>query len=396
MSKSLRRHFTTPSAALYAALAIGGFGASTVSAATPDWRPIPLDEQAFDFPEASSFRVENVQGREALCLDGEAFARGVSLQNGSIAVDIANDDRRRFANVIFRAGTRDNYETAYLRMHKSGQFDAVQYTPHLNGETNWQLFREAQLRADFGDDPWITLRVDFVGDRAKVSLGGDGAGPALTTDLTLPAQRGAIGLRTLFEGCFSNFRYSSARPLFDTEVEEGGMSPTLEQSGSGHIQQWALSNPFPLEDWAGIAARLPQNPQWSAADVERNGRLLISRYVQKQSSGSFERNRLDAVYAGVAIHSDDDQVAELQIDASDMATVWLNGSVLYSFDNSFRAKGPLFRGDFDATKQSLNLRLNKGRNELIVLVAERANGWGLAGRVSAENRVSIEAIDADQ
>ncbi|MCK0127602.1 hypothetical protein [Erythrobacter sp. F6033] len=391
MPKSEKLDLKSSLLALITALALGGFSAAPGTAAAPDWLTVPLDEDTFDLSAASSFHIKNLEGRDALCLNGEAFARGLTLENGSIAVDIANDDRRRFANVIFRASARHTYETAYLRMHKSGQFDAVQYTPHLNGETNWQLFREAQSRADFGNDPWITLRVDFAGDRAKVSLGGDDAGPVLTTELTLPAESGAIGLRTLFEGCFSNFRYSRTLPIF--EDDDGRAPRPIVQPALGHINEWSLSNPFPLESWPGIAANPPQNPQWSIANVERNGRLLISRYVQKQSSGSFERNRLDAVYAGVAIHSDDAQVAELQIDASDMATVWLNGSVLYSFDNSFRAKGPLFRGDFDATKQSLNLRLNEGRNELIVLVAERANGWGLAGRVSAEQPLKIEAID---
>ncbi len=388
MPGSMRLALTPKLTAVLAALIVGGVSAASGSAADHGWQNFPLNEGTFDVSSASSARFETLNGRDALCINGEAFARDVTLRNGSIAVDIANDNRRHFANIIFRAASNDTYETAYLRMHKSGQFDAVQYTPHLNGETNWQLFGEAQARAQFGNDPWITLRVDFAGDRAKVSLGGTDNKPALVTHLTLPVEQGAIGLRTLFEGCFSNFRYSSTMPsLPDEGLDENAYAQ------DGLIEQWSLSDSFPIEAWAGLSASLPESPHWRTAESESNGRLLISRHRRKQSAGAFERNQLDAVYAGVAIYSDGEQTAALQIDASDMATVWLNGEVLFSFDNSFRAKGALFRGDFDVSKQSLSLSLSEGRNDLVVLVAERANGWGLAAAVSAEKPVRIEPFE---
>lgn len=365
--------------------------APDTASAIERWQAVPLNADAFDVSKATSVSSEQRDGRDTLCIDGEAFVRSVSLANGSIAVDIANDHHRHFANLIFRAASQDDYETAYLRMHKSGQFDALQYTPHLNGETNWQLFREAQARVDFGDDAWITLRVDFVDDRARIRVGFESAEPTLDTVLTLPAEAGGIGLRTLFEGCFSNFRYT-------TQSATWAASDTALRTPApiGTIERWSLSDAFSIEEWAGIFASLPQSPDWGTVDAEPSGRLLISRYRRKATSGGFERNQLDGVYAGVAIHSPQAQPAALQIDASDMATVWLNGQVLYAFDNSFRAKGPLHRGDFDATKQTLGLPLSKGRNELIVLVAERANGWGLAGAVLADETVRIEPLEIDR
>jgi hypothetical protein len=357
------------------------------AAAATEWRSVPLTADAFDVTKATSASFEQLLGRDALCIDGEAFVRGVSLTQGSVAVDIANDNHRHFANLIFRAKSQDDYETAYLRMHKSGQFDAVQYTPHLNGETNWQLFREAQARVDFGNKPWITLTVDFVDDRAQIRVGSESEEPVLETVLTLPEQSAGIGLRTLFEGCFSNFRYTNQRPTWAVSDPV----PTTP-APIGTIDRWSLSTTFPVEQWDGVFADFPRSPDWSTVKAEPSGRLLISRYRRKASSGGFERNRLDGVYAGVAIHSEQPQHAAQQIDASDMATVWLNGEVLFAFDNSFRAKGPLYRGDFDATKQTLGLPLREGRNELVVLVAERANGWGLAAALLADDTVRIEPL----
>lgn len=361
------------------------------AAASAGWQSASLNPDTFDISRANSVSFEKLSGREAMCIDGEAFLRGVSLAEGSVAVDIANEHHRHFANLIFRAASQDEYETAYLRMHKSGQFDAVQYTPHLNGETNWQLFREAQARIDFGDAPWITLRVDFADDRAQIRVGSESEEPVLETALTLSEQSGRVGLRTLFEGCFSNFRYTTQRPSRTVSDKVSTIPARI-----GTIERWSLSRAFPVEQWVGIAASLPQSPDWNTVRAEPNGRLLISRYRRKASTGGFERNRIDGVYAGVAIHSQQAQSAALQIDASDMATIWLNGEVLFAFDNSFRAKGPLYRGDFDATKQTLALPLREGRNELIVLVAERANGWGLAAAVLANDTVRIEPLETDQ
>ncbi|WP_162627604.1 hypothetical protein [Erythrobacter sp. KY5] len=366
------------------------FAATVPVSANEGWQNVPLNEETFDLSQANSASFETRDGRDALCIDGEAFLRGVSLANGSVAVDIANNHHRHFANLIFRAASQDDYETAYLRMHKSGQFDAVQYTPHLNGETNWQLFREAQARVDFGETPWITLTVDFADDRARIRVGSDSEQPALETVLTLPAKEGGLGLRTLFEGCFSNFRYTAQSPAWATSDAEPPPSPP-----AGTIERWSLSDAFPMERWAGISEDLRSSLVWSTAEAEPNGRLLISRYRRKATSGDFERNQLDGVYAGVAIHSPNAQTAAFQFDASDMATVWLNGEALVAFDNSFRAKGPLHRGDFDATKQTVALPLREGRNELVVLVAERANGWGLGGSVQADGTLRIKPLDSD-
>lgn len=363
-------------------------GSTVAFAAEPTWQSIPLNEGNFDVSHAAKASFEKRGGRDALCINGEAFLRDVSLESGSIAVDIANDHHRHFANLIFRAAAHDQYETAYLRMHKSGQFDAVQYTPHLNGETNWQLFGEAQARADFGSEPWITLHVDFAGNRARVWVGPQGDNPALETHLTLPSEAGGIGLRTLFEGCFSNFRYTSELPDFGIASEPGRVS-----APDGAIMRWSLSDAFAFEKWEGLRARLPETQSWFTANAEPNGRLLLSRYRRKASSGAFEQNGLDAVYAATAIYSGEPQTAELQIDASDMATVWLNGTALFAFDNSFRAKGPLYRGDFDATKQTISLQLEAGRNELVVLVGERANGWGLAGVLTAKNELTVKPFE---
>lgn len=371
-----------------AALAVSLLALPSAALAGPEWTHVPLDAATLDLEGAETARFEQRGERRVLCLDGKAFVRGLDLAEGSIAVDIANERSRHFANIVFRASGPEDYETAYLRMHKSRQADAMQYTPTFNGETNWQLFADAQASADYGAGDWVTLRVDFAGSRVRVSMVRDGAEQAaFTTDLAHPASHSGVGIRTLFEGCFSNLRYARAVPAIPADEGATG-EPRLE----GAVMRWSLSPAFAMEAWAGLSETLRVAGDWQAVASEPDGMLLISRHRRKRSAGRFERNGLDGVYAGLAVHSDRARSVDLAIDASDMATVFLNGEAIHAFDNSFRAKGPLFRGEVDAARQVLRLPLRKGRNELFVLVAEQANGWGLSAAIEPVEGVRVTPV----
>lgn len=63
-------------------------------------------------------------------------------------------------------------------------------------------------------------------------------------------------------------------------------------------------------------------------------------------------------------------------------------------NNAFRAKGALFRGDFEPSTQTLSLPLKRGSNTLMIAVAERANGWGLSGRLSLYEGAEVSLLAA--
>lgn len=88
-------------------------------------------------------RTETYLGRQALRLrSGKAYRTDVLFENGTIEFDIAPKARRSFLGVEFRIqmeGGKANYEHVYFRPHKSGLWDAVQYTPGFHGASTWQL-----------------------------------------------------------------------------------------------------------------------------------------------------------------------------------------------------------------------------------------------------------------
>lgn len=355
--------------------------APTSLAAEPAAQAIPLSEAVIDLSKVRNYEFRDVAGREALCLDGVGLLREFELASGAIAVDVAVSGQRQFANLIFKARDADNFEEAYLRLHKSRQPDAVQYSPVLNGETNWQLYPQHQMAADFGDGEWVTFRVDFAGDRALVSVEGDDKATLAVEELALREPGRRVGLGSLMGACFSNLR-TMAEPNLPAPP-----LPALSAQFPGLIKSWALS---PAAQFSSFDERAPEpDASWSTEATEPDGLLMISRYRRKLRPAAFEQNSIDVVHAGVTLRSDQDRKVELEFDASDRARVYLDGEPLYEMDNSFRAKGPLFRGDFGMGGRKLVIPLKRGDNRLVIAVAERANGWGIAARLANPDGIEV-------
>src|SRR4051812_45502451 len=69
-------------------------------------------------------------GRKALFVNGGAAGvKGLSMRDGVIDVDVATPAKRGFFGIQFRVSDDDkNGEWIYLRQHRSGYSDAMQYT----------------------------------------------------------------------------------------------------------------------------------------------------------------------------------------------------------------------------------------------------------------------------
>src|SRR5207245_8008261 len=81
-------------------------------------------------------------GRKSLLLDGgAAILKDFEMRDGILDVDVATPAIRGFFGFQFRMDKDlNNYEEVYLRQHKSGLSDAMQYTPVLNTGRNWQIY----------------------------------------------------------------------------------------------------------------------------------------------------------------------------------------------------------------------------------------------------------------
>jgi len=364
---------------LIAAIGLWTITVSGSSALGNTFIEVPMAKSAWRASSAGVVEFLEHNGRKAMRLKGAAFVDGLELPAGTIEVDVTRASARSFANVIFAGCDFENFEGFYLRIHRSGQPDAVQYTPHLNGETNWQLFWREQARATFDASDWTTLRLDFTPARARFTVLSDDTSLSVSP-VSSESGCSRVGVADFFGGHFSRFRYSADVP----ELPHVNGLETLPDV----IDKWEVSKNFSMVE--GEFPPLPEKRDGWDELPTNNGLLLISRFREKSNGGRFENNSEDAVFCRKSILAEAPAQARLDFDFSDRARVYLNGQLLYGGDNRFRLKGPLYRGELELGSRTLVLPLQAGNNELIVAVSDRANCWGLKARLEPLNGVQVQ------
>jgi len=154
--------------------------------------------------------VAEYRGRRALRLDGAAaIVKDFEMRDAVIDVDVATPASRGFFGIQFRiADDRTTAEWVYLRQHKSGLPDAVQYTPVLHTGLNWQIYNGPGFTAavDIPKDVWFHVRVEVAGPQATLYVNDLRAPVLVMNDLKSGARKGEVALYVLSgETYFSNF-----------------------------------------------------------------------------------------------------------------------------------------------------------------------------------------------
>jgi hypothetical protein len=341
-------------------------------------------------------KATEYQGRKCLFFDGgAAIVKDLEMRDGVIDVDVATPANRGFFGIDFRiADNGANGERFYLRQHKSGAPDAMQYTPVLNTGANWQIYNGQGFTGaiDIPKDVWFHLRLEVFGAQAKLYVK-DMTKPALVmNDLKSGVQKGQVALNVLIGATyFSNF-----------EIRETPAAPWerhLPPMPPGTITKWSLSPSY------DALARNLERPlstsksdaiKWQDVEAEPPGFVVIYRYreaphLRVTFADDFSK-RLDPqpgmklVYARTTIVSDRDQVKKLYIGYSDDVSVFLNDKILYRGRSAQNFRDPAFLGIVNPENDAIYIPLKKGSNDLLLAVSELGGGWGFICRlVDLEN-----------
>ena len=338
------------------------------------------------------------QGRNALSISGgSATLKDLKLRDGVIDVDVSTPASRGFFGIQFRIGDDDvNGEWVYLRQHKSGLPDAMQYTPVLNTGLNWQLFSGPGFigRVDVPRNEWFHLRLVVTGAQAKFYVK-DMEKPALEiSDLKSGIQKGRIALAALAGATyFSNFEVRETK-----DVAWERRSPPIPV---GTLTKWSLSPTFdalvpdlekPLSETESAAIK------WQDVEAEAPGLVALYRYFEaphprvtfaNDSSKRLEpQPGMKVVYARTTIQSDREQVKKLNIGYSDDVSVFLNGKILFHGRSAQNFRDPGFLGIVDVENDAVYFPLKKGKNELMLAVSELGGGWGFICRLDDYRQAS--------
>ena len=210
--------------------------AAAAHSQTPQTLSVPPDSPRWELEGQA--KAAEYQGRKCLFLDGgAAMLKDFEMRDGVIDVDVATPAKRGFFGIQFRiADDGANAEWVYLRQHKSGLPDAMQYTPVLNTGLNWQIYNGPGFTGavDIPKDVWFHLRLEVAGAQAKLYVK-DMDKPALVMDdLKSGVQKGQVALAVLTGATyFSNFEIRTT-PDAPWERHLPPMPP-------GTLTKWSLS-----------------------------------------------------------------------------------------------------------------------------------------------------------
>jgi hypothetical protein len=350
---------------------------------------IPLDASRWEL-EGNAKLLEH-QGRPSILLDGGAATlKSFEMRDAVIDVDVSTPATRGFFGIQFRvAEDGRSAEWVYLRQHKSGLADAMQYTPVLGTGLNWQLYSGPGFTGavDIPKDTWFHLRLEVTGAQAKLYVK-DMEKPALVMDdLKSGLQKGQVALAVLIgETYFSNFQIRSTPdvawerhwpPTPPTALTRWSISPAFDALSRD------LERPLGASEVASIS--------WQDVEAEPPGLVALYRYrdaphprVSFQSDWSTRlqpQPGMKVLYARTTIVSDKAQTKRLALGYSDDVVVFLNGEILYRGRSPQSFRDPGFLGIVSADNDAVYLPLKKGKNELVLALSELGGGWGFVCRL---------------
>jgi hypothetical protein len=320
---------------------------------------------------------QQINGREVLTLNrGTVWAKDVLFGDGIIEVDISVSPKKSLTGISFRGDQDQTCENIYLRVPLSGREDAIQYAPFFHNEDYWQLYPEHQAKYVYQDTGWIHMKMIVKGNTAQLFINTDTM-PALTVNHLRTANRsGKIGLWSLSEQSFSNFRYTPLQATPFTAI------PLRKETGL--VTSYQLSQAFTIDKKTKTLVYPRDIPlRWDTVSTEEDGLLNIGKYRFKKNSGTFEQNSNDLVWIRMDLTSAEALTKKMNLDFTNRIWVFLNGQIIYHGDHSYRLKGPFYKGLIDKSfiADALFLPLQKGKNELIIGLSSVANGWGLISKL---------------
>ena len=350
---------------------------------------LPADSPRWELQ--GEVKTAEYQGRKCIYLNGgSAVVKDFEMRDGVVDVDVATPASRGFFGIEFRvANNGANSEWVYLRQHRSGYSDAMQYTPVLNTGLNWQIYNGPGFTGavDIPKDTWFHMRLEVSGAQAKFFVK-DMDKPALVMpDLKSGVQKGQVAFSVLTGATYiSNFEiHTTADAPWERHI------PAMP---AGTLTKWNISPAYdalqrdlerPLTETESKAI------QWQEVEAEPPGFVVLYRYREaphpRVSFASDFSKRLEpqpgtkVIYARTNIESDSEQVKKLDIGYSDEVRVFLNGKILYRGRSAQNFRDPGFLGIISADDDALYLPLKKGSNELVLAVSELGGGWGFVCRL---------------
>ena len=319
-------------------------------------------------------RVSEFLDRQSLWLKNgsQVMRAGIEFAEGTIEFDMAPMEKGNFLGILFRRNSFSDHENIYLRLHRSGLFNAVQYAPRVNGPT-WQLYPEFNAVADFHKNHWTHVRIEVKWTRMEFYVNNKPQPVLVVSRLRGMSPKGTVAFwgrvnqqPNEWAVAVSNLSIRPANPAQTTNT-------TRPAPPAGTLTSWEIANPLPSEK--GLVTRLPELKGWRSAEVEESGLVNLNRAL-KRLNGRW------TAFARTTVKATEAKSVMLELGYSDDATVFLNGEPVYSGINGFDSRYPEYQGFVKPEYENVFLKLRPGSNEMILAVSDDQRfGWGFIARI---------------
>ena len=336
--------------------------------------PVSMDSELWERSSAQGELLEHLGRQAYLMRAGMLWLSEADLQEGTIEFDIAFGGERGFVGAAFHIQDRSNYEHVYLRPHQSGQPDACQYTPVINGLSAWQLYGSSSAAIHYEPERWTRVRIDFWG--AGVYLAVDSNEPQMVAQIRGNeqdmSQSNGVGLTVaggFAPAYFSNFRYGPLETAPSAAVNGKG------DALPGVVASWSVSSAIPessVNQVLELPADLLDDLEWLSIEADPSG---ITNLAKRQGIAGGK----NTCFARLALPSDQQQLKRFALGFSDTSRVYLNRRLIFTGKDGYRTRDHRFLGSIGLFDE-LVLSLQPGENELLIAVSEGFGGWGLMGQ----------------
>ncbi|MGD9588371.1 MAG: family 16 glycoside hydrolase [Pyrinomonadaceae bacterium] len=355
---------------------------SAIHEAQPTRTPVPGgngDWFVENAERAVDVRFAEFAGRQAMWLrnNTQVIRSDAEFADGTIEFDVAPMENGNFVGILFRRESATYHENIYLRLHRSGLYNALQYSPRINGSSTWQLYPEFNSNIALPRLAWTRLRVEVRGARLEVFVNGEKE-PVLKVDrLRGPTGKGRVAFWGRVNDKPQEWGAALSNISIRPRVPDANAGPLSNDpdpgSLKGFLTEWEAADGGPATPEPGFdVAKLKD---WKRANAEENGLVNLNRIftVTRGRRTAFARTFIESAEAGRA---------KLELGYSDDVVVYLNGAAVYNGVNSYESRHPEFMGFVKPGFENVFLDLRRGRNELVLAVTDgQVFGWGFAARL---------------
>ena len=260
----------------------------------------------------------------------------------------------------------------------------------------------------FEPGAWTHVRLVLSGEKAAVFVGDQGKPVMVIPRLGRDAAPGYLALRAFAPpgsgagpvARFANvsihdgavpFDFSSGKR--DDAPDQAAPPATTSVRQPGAVRAWSVSRAFAAPKDVAVPA-LPAPDVLGAfqtVEARPSGLVELHRYVKLTSADSREA----AALARVRVRAEAAGLRRLDLGWSDVATVFLNGRPLFRSDAHYSYDNPRQEGLIHYGQATVYLPLEKGDNELAVLVSDEFGGWGLMARFADTAGIEVTPTDGD-